>query len=315
MVETVLEPLARTVGGIALAPGVSRKADIALTEGELRRQLSLVRAYAERGQTDRALLLLREWIINRCILAREDLARAWLDFSTARRPMEHALNALAARRELEADKAPDELGGLWLRIRDRRNAIAHAGFSKNAVNENRQEVLRLLEACDAHLADGTYWRTAVPGRLGRVLVTPLGLSPGVLFTALKRLHPGEVLVITSPDAEGLASEAAARADWRPAGVARFVVPDAHGCFDQVDALLAWARPVLLEAAEVLVNVTGGTTGMQYLVERVAGEAVRLGVPTTRYALLDRRSPEEQRREPYVLGEAVALRGDEPTPDE
>lgn len=41
----------------------------------------------------------------------------------------------------------------------------------------------------------------------------------------------------------------------------------------------------------------------------------VGVPTTRYALLDRRPREEQERDPYVLGEVVALRGDEAAGDE
>jgi hypothetical protein len=50
--------------------------------------------------------------------------------------------------------------------------------------------------------------------------------------------------------------------------------------------------------------------MQYLAERVAGEAIRLGVPCQRIALIDRREPEEQRREPYVAGDVIPLSGDE-----
>jgi hypothetical protein len=42
---------------------------------------------------------------------------------------------------------------------------------------------------------------------------------------------------------------------------------------------------------------------------------RFGVPTTPYALLDRRPRDEQEREPYVLGEVVELRGDAPGGEE
>jgi hypothetical protein len=91
----------------------------------------------------------------------------------------------------------------------------------------------------------------------------------------------------------------------------FEVADAHACFAEVDRLIPWARPHLLDAREVDVNITGGTTAMQYLAERVAGEASRLGVPCQRIALIDRREPEERRREPYVAGDVVPLTGDEP----
>jgi hypothetical protein len=52
--------------------------------------------------------------------------------------------------------------------------------------------------------------------------------------------------------------------------------------------------------------------MQYVVERIGAEAARLGVPVQRVALVDRRTPEEQRANPYVLGVLVRLE-DEPLP--
>jgi len=69
-----------------------------------------------------------------------------------------------------------------------------------------------------------------------------------------------------------------------------------------DSLLRW----LAAAGEVVANLTGGTTAMQYVVERLAERARRLGVPVRRVALIDRRPPEQQRADPYVLAELIEL---------
>jgi hypothetical protein len=86
--------------------------------------------------------------------------------------------------------------------------------------------------------------------------------------------------------------------------------DPHRCFTEVERVLDWARPHLLAAATVVANITGGTSAMQYLVERVAGHAVRIGVPVTRCALVDRRPADDQRQMPWVAGEVVYLLGDD-----
>jgi hypothetical protein len=46
--------------------------------------------------------------------------------------------------------------------------------------------------------------------------------------------------------------------------------------------------------------------MQTAVERIAAEAERFGARVRRIALVDARTPEEQRADPYVLGELVEL---------
>jgi hypothetical protein len=62
----------------------------------------------------------------------------------------------------------------------------------------------------------------------------------------------------------------------------------------------------VEAGDVVVNVTGGTTAMQVGVERLAERVRRLGVLVRRLALIDRREPAAQREQPYVLAEAIWL---------
>lgn len=57
---------------------------------------------------------------------------------------------------------------------------------------------------------------------------------------------------------------------------------------------------------MVVNITGGTTAMQHIVQQVAAFAAELGRPVRRAALVDRRLPQEQREEQYVPGELIRL---------
>ena len=50
---------------------------------------------------------------------------------------------------------------------------------------------------------------------------------------------------------------------------------------------------LVAANEVFVNLTGGTTLMGLLAQRIGEEARRLGRSVRRFGLVDRRSPAEQ----------------------
>jgi hypothetical protein len=63
---------------------------------------------------------------------------------------------------------------------------------------------------------------------------------------------------------------------------------------------------LLEGPEVFVNLTGGTTLMGLAVERIAGEARRLGRPVRRFGLIDRRTREEQQADPFQTAEPYWL---------
>jgi hypothetical protein len=311
IVNTALEPLRGILEGVALPQTTADKTGSVLDQTEVERELRVAALYAEWGQTDRALLILREWMINRWLLTAGAEGPSWLDYAKARHPTERVLNALAERARVGEASPGAELGSLWGKITTSRNAVAHGGFQAELVKERREVVAQLVAECRSAAGEPERWRNAIPGPLGRLLITPLGLSPGVLFTALRNLSPDLTLVITSRDAEALVREAIERAGKDPARVQAHVVAEPHRCFDEVGPVIAWARPTLLDAKEVLINVTGGTTAMQYLVERIAAQAERFGVPTTRYALLDRRPREEQEREPYVLGEAVELRGDAP----
>ncbi|SRR5579885_2064502 len=150
------------------------------------------------------------------------------------------------------------------------------------------------------------------GGAGRLLVTPLGLSPGVVYSAVRLTRPATLLVVTSASAEVQLAEALERANAQARTVVR-VMADPHAGFREFGALLdAEVQEAIRASDEVLVNITGGTTVMQYVVQRIAETAQSLGAPTRRFALVDRRPVEAQRANPYVLGEIVWLDDEETT---
>lgn len=325
--RTVFPVLRERLRRVAIDSAVMReKAGVPLDRVSVMRDLRIARLYLEWRAYDRALLVLREWLIDRCLLARGTPV-PWLDYAGARSPMERALNAAAERARLVKPKLTsaaaegfESVAALWQAVSVRRNAIAHAGKRPERVAPEGEVVTRLLEACEARSGDDVFWRVDRPGAAGVLLLTALGLSPGVLFTALRSLEADAVLVIASEESVGAAWEAWEKARQVSERGGRLPPPapvvldpplkDPHQCFWELGRALDWARPRLLGAGEVIANVTGGTSGMQYLVERVAGHAARLGVPVRRCALVDRRAPHIQRDAPWVVGELVFLAGDD-----
>jgi hypothetical protein len=200
----------------------------------------------------------------------------------------------------------------WDSIADHRNNFAHVGMRPADVRLAGMPGLLadLITRCEALLQDQAAWQIAHAGHGGTLLVTPLGHSPGVLFTALKGLRPARTLVLTSTDAKERLPEAVARAGADIATVKDLVAHDPFKGYAEASRLVTEAHPFLMEAREVVLNVTGGTTVLQYVAERLAREATRLGVPVRRVALVDRRSPEEQKADPYVLGELLDLDADD-----
>ena len=75
--------------------------------------------------------------------------------------------------------------------------------------------------------------------------------------------------------------------------------DPHGGFDEIDKAAKQARRDLLDADEVLANMTGGTTLMGLIVQRLVEEAQKLDRTVRRFALIDRRLPVEQDSDPFV----------------
>lgn len=141
-----------------------------------------------------------------------------------------------------------------------------------------------------------------------LLVSPLGLSKGLLYSALCHIQPHHLFVITSASAVDSFDEIAQKAGWSGESTIRHM-QDPHSGFSEAESLAGAALPTILQVDQVVVNTTGGTTAMQHIVQQIAARVKKQGRPVWRVALVDRRSPQEQRDNPYVTGELIWLDGE------
>lgn len=146
---------------------------------------------------------------------------------------------------------------------------------------------------------------------GILLITPLGLSPGVIYSALVHVKPARAIVVTSKEGAMKLPMALkkAQAITKSAPVDCLVreMEDPFTGYQEASRILdSKVRGWLQGADTIVLNLSGGTTMLQYIVEYLARVAERLGVPVRRGIALDRRLFAEQGRNPYVLGEWVEL---------
>ncbi len=236
------------------------------------------------------------------------------------------------------------LTGHWKDIAKRRNDLHHHGFKEDIALLNQVKINEIKERwreIKGSLGDREKWRLgpAIPDnpegappagpvsqakahpekRAGTVrekmvleengrstlLVSPLGLSKGLLYSALHHIQPHQLFVITSASAAGSYEEIAQKATWSGKSTIRHM-QDPHSGFNEAESLAAVALPVILHSGQVVVNITGGTTAMQYIVQQIAARTKQVGRPVRCVALLDRRTSQAQRDNPYVKGELIWL---------
>lgn len=139
-----------------------------------------------------------------------------------------------------------------------------------------------------------------------VLFSPLGLAYGTLYSAILLTRPERVVVVTS--VEGLAGlhEAldAARFFHTAFEFETHVLSDVHSGFAEGRAL---ARFLAASAGkENIVNLTGGTAVLQDCARSVADALRTEGRAVREVAVVDRRDPLEQKRDPLFVGELVEV---------
>ena len=138
----------------------------------------------------------------------------------------------------------------------------------------------------------------------KILLSPLGLSPGLLYSALILLKPEKTLVLTSKDAGGCLPEIYRQCGYEGLQEAIFI-EDPFLAFDQWERI----KPLVDSIAvtdEVWVNITGGTTALQYLIQKAAQYLASCGRSVRTVALIDRRNVLLQKASPYEIGEMVVL---------
>lgn len=309
LVDQMLDQLA-PLDPATIPGGQSWKRDVSLDETELRRQAELVDALWESGALSQACGLMREWLVSWVLWLDGTAAGSW--HRSVRRKGERYLNALSVLAD-RAHPLTDEqraLASFWSNLRDVRNAYHHHGMRYQEVARNGSDFSTKL-----HCVRNAWPRFRTCPRFdltlpikgtGTVLVSPVGTSPGALFSAVAAVRgrgyePDVCVIIGSNATAASAQEALNRAEY--ANQRDLVVlRDPFGGVNELKDVVNQRELTLLGAERVYVNLTGGTTLMGLLVSTVAERAGRLGVPVHRFGLIDRRSPQEQAADPYQVGE-------------
>jgi hypothetical protein len=112
-------------------------------------------------------------------------------------------------------------------------------------------------------------------------------------------------VVCSPQTQSTVEVAAPRAGFAGQPI-KLIIQDALSGYEELPGLVEKARGWLLEADQVVANLTGGTTLMGIAVQRLVEAAERLDRPSRRFALIDRRPSAEQEQNPYVASDVYWL---------
>ncbi|MGH3090412.1 MAG: hypothetical protein ACRDSJ_24280 [Rubrobacteraceae bacterium] len=310
--------LKEELGTFALSdPG--SKGDVRLTLEELQRQGRLIEGYLRSENLWAAANLLREWIISTVIFHSGDVEN-WLDYDKGRKPIEHKFGALSKWNEDETlrqalTEKQRELVGRWQTVSVRRNALAHAGMRENKTDFDTKRFREAFETLRGKLEDADFWSVEISGKTEDVwLISPLGTTPGALFTAIKKARPAHLLIVTSEEGKEMIPEvmrAAGQEDLNP-NVA--LLNDPFNGFLEAKDLVKRLRSEhgldWITAKEIIVNLTGGTTCLGWTVGQLENSFGRMSLKPRTVACIDRRSPEEQRRDPYQEGEMRRIEPDE-----
>lgn len=290
----------------AVSP-LESKRGVRLTDAELVRQLALIRWLIDSGRHTQAVLGMRAWVVNRVMQRLPwDIPR-WLA-RDERAPLERFLDSLAYRARIGCgEPAENALACVWEELATLRAALDDGGIRPDDIAVDRVRIERLHDACQTlHRTDDP--EPAYHAPEGRLVITPLGLAPGVLYAVARLLTPSHTIIVTSAEGRAREHEALVRAGFPDMRRTVRQLDDPFHCFALASSIASEPdiRDLMLRHDEVVVNITGGTTAMQHVIERLGRESRALGKRTETVALVDRRSPAEQQAQPFVEGELVWL---------
>lgn len=315
--EVMLKPFSLTEA----VSGDGWKRHVPLSKEEMSRQAGLIDNLLRHENFATAIRLMREWVVTWVIFVQrpED---SWVDRKIRNKAegLLHAIKAIGSDQELRGDLTEEQrsLGCFWGYLGEVRNAYAHHGMRRDdlvrgdKIAATRRRVLdfwkQTLRCCP------TMSLSLGKASIGRILVSPVGRRPGVLFSAVQACRkkwdgrdPELCLVICSRDTEKLITEALTRAKFENPFKALHMKDALGGGQHEIQQVVGTARRCFIGAEEVLVNVTGGTTLMGLAAESLASKARSLACPSVRrFGLIDRRPPGEQENDPYQAGEPFWL---------
>lgn len=168
------------------------------------------------------------------------------------------------------------------------------------------EFRQAFDELRAKLGDKAFWSVKISGKTEEAwLISPLGTTPGALFTAIKKAKPNRLLVVTSRQGEKLVPEVLHEAEREDLSPHFALLDDPFNGFEEARGLVGRRRREhgldWIRAKDIVVNLTGGTTCLGWTVGRIGEVLERMSLNPRTVACIDRRSPGEQRRDPYREG--------------
>lgn len=290
--------------------GEGWKSKVPLVADELCRQAELVDALLDQSNYSGALGLMREWLVSWLMLGDESSLDVWLE---RRGVQERRLGAYSQLKGNVKESLSDPQGilDLWKLVRDLRNALQHSGMRRDDVLSKRfyQDVTKIRKLWRKLVHPRPLARPALkfPADVACLLVTAMGKTSGSLYSAIRSVNPDRVLVVTSQELVTVAKEAAMKAGMSPEHLAFVALRDAKAGIEEKDQVVD-RHDLLLASSERIVHcLTGGSTLTNFVAAELAERAENLNVPVRRIGLVDRRTREQQERDPYQLGDVLELR--------
>lgn len=288
------------------------KQNTLLDSEELKRQAYMIDLYLSRDQLFLAVGLMREWVVSWLIWksGKKKEIKNWLDNSEVRPRYERILGAIGVSAKsggpwLTMTPEQIEFQKFWNRLTDNlRNALHHHAMRSNAVEKTPSSLVKVQCFWNKLKVDGLKPTSGIslPPLGGRLLISPQGRRPGVLFSALKVANPDTCLVICSKETTSGIPDAAENAGFK-GHIEQIELTDPLGGFADIDVVAKRAQGYLSYADAVIANITGGSTLMGVIVQRLVEDAQKLDCQVKRFALIDRRATDDQEREPFVQGES------------
>ena len=308
--------------------GCTEKSQIALDAPELQRQANIIdNLYYDYGNFAASFGLMREWVVSWAILRLGADGDKWLDWKKMRRKAERALGLLGNLAQLHDEGKKDE-SKIQLKMPKDQYRLAifwrdHLGPTRNAAHHHGMRPASVFGQDDVSNANKAwqFWSqvmkhmpeislSATPDVYRNLIVSPLGNTPGVLFSAIKSLAEATserdvCLVISSQQAQRNMDEALDRAGF--AGKRELLLfQNPYSGLQERDKLLEKATEYVLKAEETHVNLTGGTSLMGLLSEEIAVKAKEFQRVGSRFMLIDERPYNEQLENPYVEGQKIVV---------
>lgn len=258
-----------------------------LDEREIATERELMKFYLDTRDIGMALRLAREYMIN-ILLYKEGLANFVFD----RDKREEISRFLG-----ETDS-----------LRKARNHIAHFGFNDSNnltdVNTIEQHLRKLIDTDIDELYNEMMKNKQDLEASSYAVVSSLGLTEGALYTILNHYNPNLLIVVTSKEGAKILPSILEKTQFK--GECHVVnVQDPYTGKEEIARVSKEVTGYLENTRKVVINLTGGTTLLNYMLLKVGDEA-RHGKTIKTVLAVDKRSYEEQKVNPYADGEVVEL---------